>query len=465
MISNKPPDKTSALIVTTLGTFLITFMASALNIALPTVGSELAMDAISLSWISTSYLLISVMLVVPFGRIADIYGRKKIFSWGMIVYVVISVLLSTVNNGGMLIALRFIQGIGGAMVNSTYIALLTSAFPLNERGRVLGLNAASVYAGFSLGPFVGGLLTQYLGWRSIFWAAAIMGLIVLAILFWRMKGDWVEARGEKFDTIGSVMYSLMIITIIYGFTRLPGMLGIWLIVIGIIALVTFVIWEMRTPSPVLEINLFRKSRIFTLSCLAALINYGATYAVSFLLSLYLQYIKGFSPQSAGFILIIQPIVLVILSPIAGRLSDRLQPRIVASAGMLCSVIGLGLFVFLNAETAIVRIVAGLVLIGLGVAFFAPANINAGMSSIETKYYGVASATITTMRQLGMILSMGIVMLLFALHIGSVQITPEYYQEFLQSTDISFIIFAILSLFGVAASLARGTVNKADRNSP
>jgi len=461
MISNKPPDKTSALIVTTLGTFLITFMASALNIALPTVGSELAMDAISLSWISTSYLLTSVMLVVPFGRIADIYGRKKIFSWGMIVYIVISVLLSTANNGGILITLRFVQGIGGAMVNSTYIALLTSAFPLNERGRVLGLNAASVYAGFSLGPFVGGLLTQYLGWRSIFWTAAIMGLIVLAILFWRMKGDWVEAKGEKFDTIGSVMYSLMIVAIIYGFTRLPGILGICLIVIGIIALVTFVIWEMRTPSPVLEINLFRRSRIFTLSCLAALINYGATYAVSFLLSLYLQYIKGFSPQSAGLILIIQPIVLVILSPIAGRLSDRIQPRIVASAGMLCSVIGLGLFVFLSAETAIVRIVAGLVLIGLGVAFFAPANINAGMSSIETKYYGVASATITTMRQLGMIFSMGIVMLLFALHIGSVQITPEYHQEFLQSTDISFIIFAILSLFGVAASLARGTVNKAD----
>jgi len=460
MTSNKSPDKTSALVVTTLGTFVITFMASALNIALPTIGNELSMDALSLSWVTTSYLLISVMLVVPFGRIADIYGRKKVFSWGTIVFIVTSILLSTANNGGMLITLRFVQGVGGAMVNSTYIALLTSAFPLNERGRVLGLNAASVYVGFSLGPFLGGLLTQYLGWRSIFWIATILSFFVVVIIYWKMKGDWVEARGEKFDTIGSVMYSLMIVAIIYGFTRLPGALGIWLIVIGIIALVTFVIWEMKTPSPVLEINLFRRSRIFTFSCLAALINYGATYAVSFLLSLYLQYIKGFSPQSAGLILIIQPIVLVILSPVAGRLSDRIQPRIVASAGMLCSVIGLGLFVFLSAETAIVRIVAGLVLIGLGVALFAPANINAGMSAIETKYYGIASATITTMRQVGMILSMGIVMLLFALHMGSVQITPEYHQEFLQSTDTSFIIFAILSLFGVAASLARGIVNKA-----
>ena len=459
MINTKSPDRLSALIVTTLGIFLITFMAAALNIALPTIGRELAMDAISLSWVNTSYLMVSVMLVIPFGRIADICGRKKIFSWGMILFAVTSILLSLTNNGAMLLTLRFVQGVGGAMVNSTYISLLTSTFPLNERGRALGLNASSVYAGFSLGPFIGGLLTQHFGWRSVFWTVTVIGLIVLFIIFWRMKGDWVEARGEKFDIAGSVMYSIMIVTITYGFTHLPGILGILLIGIGIIVLVAFVVWEMRSTSPVLEINLFRKNRIFTFSCLATLINYGATYAVGFMLSLYLQYIKGYSPQSAGFILIIQPILLVALSPFAGRLSDRIQPRLVASAGMFCNVIGLGLFVYLGVDTGLILVFSGLVLIGLGIAFFAAPNINSGMSAIKPKFLGVASATITTMRQLGMVLSMGIVMLLFALYMGTVQITPEYHQQFLQSIKVTFIIFSALSLLGVAASMARGTSEK------
>ncbi len=436
-------------------------MGSALNVALPTIGKELAMDALALSWVSTSYLLISVILVVPFGRIADIYGRKKIFTWGMILFIITAFLLSITNSGGMLITLRFVQGVGGALANATYIALLMSAFAPNERGKVLGLNGAAVYAGFLLGTCIGGLLAQNLGWRSIFWIGIILGIVIVAIIFWRMKGDWVEGQGEKFDTIGSLIYSWMLVTIIYGFTHLPNMLGIWLILIGIVASVAFVIWEMRTPSPVLQINLFKRNRVFTLSCLAVLINFGATYAVSFLLSLYLQYIKGFSPQNAGLMLMLQPIVLVILSPLAGRLSDRIQPRLIAIAGMVCCVIGLGLFVFLNADTTLLQIVAGMILMGLGIGFFASPNANATMSSVEKKFHGVASATLPTMRQLGMNLSMGIVMMLFALYIGNVQITPEYYAKFMQSVNVSFIIFTVLSLFGVAALLLQGIKSKTD----
>lgn len=455
---NKPPDKTSVLIVVILNSFLNPFMGGAINIALPQMGNELAMDAISLSWVATAYLLTSVIFILPFGRISDIYGRKKIFSWGMISFVITSLLLAIANSDIMLIALRLAQGAGGAMAVGTNVAMLTSAFPSGDRGRVLGFYAAAVYSGVSLGPFLGGILTENFGWRSIFIVTVIIGLIIVAITFLRLKGDWIEAEGEKFDIVGSIIYSLMIVALIYGFTHLPDLFGLWLILIGIAGFVVFVIWEMRTTSPVLEINIFIKNKAFAFSCLAALVNYGATFAVSFLLSLYLQYIKGFSPQNAGIVLVSQPIVQAIFSPIAGRISDRIQPRLVASAGMACTSIGLLLFAFLNDKTAILQIVASLILLGFGFGLFSSPNTNAAMSSVDKKFYGVASATIATMRQIGMILSMGIVMLLFALYIGKVQITPEYYAAFLQGTRVAFIIFAALCFFGIFASMARGKVN-------
>jgi EmrB/QacA subfamily drug resistance transporter len=457
----KPPDKTTALIVTTIGCFLITFNGSVLNVALPRIGSELSMDAISLGWVTTGYLLTSVMLVVPFGKIADIHGRNKIFTWGIIIFVATSFLQAMANTGTMLIAMRFVQGIGGALINSTYIAILSSAFPAGERGKALGINVTAAYVGFSIGPFLGGLLTQYFGWRSIFSGIILLGLFLIVLIFWRLKGDWVESKGERFDIVGSLIYSFTLITIVYGFTHLPDMFGMWLILMGALALVAFIAWETKTANPILEINLFRRSRTFTFSCLAALINYGATYAVSFLLSLYLQYIKGFSPQTAGLILIVNPIVQVIFSTFAGRLSDKIKPYKIASTGMALSVAGLLFFVFLNTETDMIQILAGLVMTGLGVAFFASPNVNALMGQVERKYYGIASATITTMRQLGMILSMGIVMLLFALYMGSVEIIPEYYGVFLNSVNIGFIIFTILCFIGIFVSLASGKLSKAN----
>ncbi len=459
---NEYPSKSSVLIIATLSSFLSPYMSAALNIALPQIGDELNMDAISLSWVATAYLLASVAFMVPFGRIADIYGRKKIFTWGIIIFTVASLLLVVANSAIMLIVLRFVQGIGGAMVFSIGLAILTSVYPVGERGRVVGINVASVYLGLSLGPFLGGLLTQYFGWRSIFLVNIPLGLIVISLIFWKLKGEWVEAKGEQFDIVGSIIYCLMLIVIVYGFTSLPEMLGVWLIVVGIVGFVVFVIWEIRAKSPVLEISIFRENRVFVFSCLAALINYGATFAVGFLLSLYLQYIKGFSPQNAGFILVSQPIVQAIFSPLAGRISDRIQPRVVASAGMTCTVIGLLIFVFLSEETVLPVIITSLILLGFGFALFVTPNTNAVMGSVEKKFYGVASATLSTMRQIGMILSMVIVMLLFALYIGRVQITPEYYAAFLQSVRMAFIISAILCFFGIFASLARGKVSEVNQ---
>ena len=449
--------KRTALLVATLGSFLTPFMGSSITVALPSIGSELAMDAISLGWVATAYLLASAMFLVPFGRIADIHGRKKVFTLGIIIFTAASLFSAFSPSATVLIALRALQGIGGAMIFGTGVAILTSVFPAEERGRALGINVAAVYLGLSLGPFLGGFLTQYFGWRSVFMAVVPLGIIVLLFTYWKLKGEWAEARGEKLDIPGSVIYSLTLVALIYGVTLLPEMAGIWLIVTGTIGVVVFVKWEVKVSSPVLNMDMFRNNRTFAMSNLAALINYSATFAVSFLLSLYLQYIKGFSPQSAGIVLIASPAMQAIFSPLAGRLSDRIEPRIVASAGMGFTVVGLILLIFLNEQTGLWFIVASLTILGFGFALFSSPNTNAIMSSAEKKFYGVASATLATMRQIGMMLSMGLVMLIFTVYIGRVQITPEYYPFFLRGVNTAFIIFAVLCFGGIFASLARGKI--------
>ena len=450
-------SKGVVLLVTTTAAFVFPFMSSAVNIALPRLGQELSLDAVMLGWIATAYLLSSAALLVPFGRIADIYGRKKIFTCGVVIFTLSSFLAGMASSAHMLLSCRVFQGIGGAMLAGTAVALLTTVFPANERGKVLGINVAATYIGLSLGPVLGGVLTQHLGWRSIFFLSALLGLAVIGVVLWKLKGEWTGAKGERFDFAGSIIYVVGLVALVYGFTVLPNMSGVWLIVGGIIGLLAFVWWEIRTRSPVLNMSLFRNSKTFTLSNLAALINYSATFAVSFLISLYLQYLKGFNPQSAGLILVAMPAMQAIFSPLAGRLSDRIEPRIIASAGMALTTIGLIIFIFVNEETSLKLIIGNLILMGLGFAFFSSPNTNAVMSSAPKTAYGVASATLSTMRQVGMVFSMGVAMLMFALYMGRVQITPEYYPLFQESMHTSFIIFAILCFGSIFASLARGKV--------
>jgi EmrB/QacA subfamily drug resistance transporter len=452
---NQATNKTAVLIVTTIASFMMAFMGSSLTIALPRIGIELSMDAISLGWIVTAYTMTSVICVIPFGRVADIYGRKRIYTLGMYAFMATSFLLALSNSGIMLIALRFIQGAGGALLTSTCVAILASSFPANERGKVLGINVTAVYLGFSLGPFIGGVMTQYLGWRSVFFLTVPVVLIAIIITQAKIKDEWFAARGERFDLFGSLIYSLALVAIVYGFTHLPNMFGFGLILIGTVGIIIFVIWEKRTPIPIVNIDLFWKNRAFSMSCFAALLNYGATWGVGFLLSLYLQYIKGFGPQDAGIIMVSQPLMQALVSPVSGRLSDRIQSRKLASVGMAFTVIGLLLFVFLDKDSTIAYVVAGLVLVGFGVAVFISPNTNATMAAVDKKEYGIASAAVTTMRQLGMVLSMGMILLLFTLYIGNVQITPQYHEAFLQSARMTFIIFTSLCFLGVFASLSRG----------
>jgi EmrB/QacA subfamily drug resistance transporter len=454
------PGSTSELIVllvSTMAAFLFSFMGSAVNIALPSIAAELSLDAVTLGWISTAYLLASATSLVPLGRLADIHGRKRIFVYGVLIYTISALLCGSAGSAAMLISFRVLQGIGGAMTVSTSVAIISSVFPANERGKALGIQSAAVYIGVSLGPVVGGILTQQFGWRSIFYVNVPVGLIIVGMALWKLKGEWAEARGERFDIIGSAIYVVALVAGVYGFTLLPAMPGVWLIVVGVAALSAFARWGMRAKNPILDIKIFRNNRTFTFSNLAAFANYSATFAVTFLLSLYLQYVKGFEPQSAGLILLSMPAVQAIVSPLAGRLSDRIEPRVIASIGMGLTTAGLILFILLDGETSLGFITGALVLMGAGLGLFVSPNTNAIMSSASRRDYGVASATVATMRQVGMVFSMGVAMLMFSLYIGRVEITPEQYLLFLQSMKISFIVFAILCFGGIFASLARGKI--------
>jgi MFS family permease len=360
----------------------------------------------------------------------------------------------------MLIILRVIQGIGAALIYGTGMALLISVFPLQERGKALGIVVSSTYIGLSAGPFLGGLLTHNFGWRSIFLVNVPIGFSVILLILFKLKGEWAEAKGEKMDLTGSILYCIGLTAVIYGFSSFSSLstsLSLGIILAGIVSVSIFAWWENRSKNPILEINLFRKNRTFGFSNLAALINYCATFAITFFLSLYLQYIKQLDAQTAGAILMAQPIIMAVSSPFAGRLSDRIEPRIVASLGMGLTAVGLFLLAFLHAGTYISFIIAVLIVIGLGFGLFSSPNSNAVMSSVEKKYYGVASGTLATMRITGQMFSMGIAMLIFAIHMGNAQITPANFPAFMASTKTAFILFGLFCTGGIFASLARGTL--------
>ncbi len=430
-------------------------MASALNVAMPVIAKEFSLNAVALGWVPTAYMLAAAMFLVPFGRLGDIVGRKKIFVYGIAVYAFGSVAAALSSAGLVFIAARSVQGIGGAMIFGTGVAILTSVFPPGERGKAIGLNTAAVYIGLSSGPILGGFLTHSLGWRSVFWITVPVAAAAFAVTLWKLEGEWAEARGEGFDWRGSLAFGGGLVALMYGFSRLPSLPGLAFTLGGLAGLGLFIWIESRVRAPVFDLRLFRNNRIFAFSNLAALINYSATSAVSFLVSLYLQYIKELSPQEAGLVLVAQPVVMAICSPAAGRLSDRVEPRWIASLGMGFTCVGLLLFSFLGEGTTFPFIVGGLLCLGLGFGLFSSPNTNAIMGAVERKFYGVASASVGTMRLSGQMLSAGTTMMLFALFMGRVPIQPSLYPLFLKSMKTAFTLFAVLCFGGIFASLARG----------
>lgn len=443
------------LLLIIITSFINPFLGAAINIALPSISQDFSMGAVGMSWVSMAFLLSSAVFLVPLGKLADIKGRKLVFLIGNIIITATSVFCALSQSGSMLIILRAIQGVGSAMVFGTGMAIITSVYPASERGRAIGISVTAVYVGLSLAPFLGGILTQYLGWRSIFYLTIPFGLLVIWIILRYIGDEWADAQGDKFDLFGSITYLLSMSAFMFGISKLPETTAIILCGTGLAGLLVFVLIELRTRTPVFNMALLITNRVFAFSNLAALINYATTFAITFLLSLYLQYIMGLSPRDAGMILITQPVTMALVASISGRLSDTYDPRILSSAGMGIIVGGLLMLTMLTDESAIFYLLVTLAIVGFGFGMFSSPNTNAIMGSVEKKYLGTASATVGTMRLTGQMLSMGIATLILQLHLGNNQITSRHSADFMASMKTTFIIFLILCIIGVFASLARG----------
>jgi len=461
-VNTTATQQRSALIVATLTSFMGPFMISAVNVALPAIQNDFGVDAILLSWVATGYLLAVAVFLMPAGRMGDIYGRKKIFVTGLILYSASCTLAVLAADIVWLLALRVVQGAGAAMCVTTGMAILVSVFPPEKRGRAIGFYVAAVYIGLSVGPFSGGLLTRHLGWRSIFALMLPLGAGSVWVTLRFLKGEWADARGESLDWQGSLLYAAAVIGLLLGATGMPSAWAVGALLAGMVLLALFVRQENRTVHPVLEVGLFRANRVFAFSSLAALINYAATYAVTFLISLYLQYLQGLDPAAAGTVLMAQPVVMAVFSPLAGRLSDRVEPRIIASTGMALTVVGLAGFALIGPVTPLGWIAANLCLMGFGFALFSSPNMSAIMGAVERRHYGVASGTVASMRLMGQMASMALATLMLAVFIGRSPIAPANHPRFMDCIQTSFAVFAVICLAGVYFSLSRGRLRPMGR---
>jgi MFS family permease len=453
MIDNK--GRNYLLIAVVFTSISSPLMLSAVNVALPAIGNELSMNPVQLGWVNQALTLTLVMLTLPFGRLADIIGRKKIYTAGLILFTVTVFMLALSTSPAMLISLRAVQGISLAMMWSTSAALLTQGFPYNERGRVLGLITGAHFLASSIGPTMGGILTQNLGWRSIFFLAFILQLPALVLMFTKVKGEESGLKREKYDVIGSVLFAVTLFSVAYGFSALPGTMGIGIFAVGAIMLAAFIVWELRTESPLFDIHLLTRNRMFAFSSLTQLIFHCAIYPIGFTVSLYLQYVRGLSPQDAGFVLLAQPLVQAIFSPIAGKISDKVQPRVIVSIGVAIALVGLLVLLSIPQDGIVWLYVVSLVLIGLGTAFFASPNTSSIMGAVENRYYGIASAFQAVSRDIGITLGMGILMLFLSFYLGTAQITPEYHAIFGECTRMAYLVFAALGFCCILVSLSRG----------
>lgn len=449
-------DKRLVFVAVSCASFLATYTGSAINVALPTIGRELGLNHTQLQYIVSAYVMMNAVLLVPFGRLADIHGRRLFFNIGMVLFLVAHLVCAFAPNGWVLIAGRGAGGIAASLFFSNTIAILSSVFDNSERGKILGINASVTYLGLTVGPFIGGLLTSWWGWRSVFLSVTPLVVIGLTLSWWKLPRDFRRRSAAAFNPSGTAHYIAMIIIFILGLSALPGLKGILAVGAGIALAVLFFRRDGLSASPLIDAGRFKGNRTFLFSNLANFIQYLSAFATTFLLSLFLQneQIKNLTPHAAGLILLLQPLMQALFSPLAGALSDRFEARWIASGGMVVSAGGLFMFSFLSAAAPIPIIILILMCQGIGFAFFTSPNNNMIMGSVPPDAYGIASGLIATGRALGMSLSLATTAVVFNVF-NSQRDRPD---AFLSSFHTLFMIFFLLSLIGIASSAARGKRN-------
>jgi MFS family permease len=399
-----------------------------------------------------SYLLATYVFLVPFGKISDRLGRVKMFLYSNILFALSALFCAFSFSSEMLIIGRLFQGIAAAGIFATNMAIVISAFEPHERGKMIGLNVMAVYVGLSISPVLGGILTSSWGWRSLFFINAGAVLLIIFLVITKIKAEWIVPSNAKFDFKGTLIYMVSISGLMYGFSHLPSTEAILLTLSGIVGIIIFVKYELKYPNPVFEMQLLFKNKLFAFSNLSAFINYAATFAITFVLSLYLQYVKGLSPKDAGLILIAQPVVMAIVASFSGKLSDTKDPRILASLGMGISAAGLLMLSFVSKDTNYSYIIISLLVLGFGFGMFSSPNTNSIMSSVEKRFLGLASATVATMRTTGMMFSMAVAALSVHVFLGDAKINDGNMHSFMLSMKAVIIAFTFLCIIGVFTSL-------------
>ena len=433
--------------------FITSFMGSSLNLAIPNIEAQFGVGASIVGWVVTAYMLTTSALNVPFGKIADVTGRRWVIICGIGTFSVASLIGAFSVNIAMLFAMRVLQGVGAAMIFSTNNAILMSAFPASERGSVLGKSTASTYIGLSAGPVVGGLLNGYLGWRSIFITSSLVGLVAFITAVKGLPKVDEPRTGARFDRGGAVMYIAMILLVMVGLTDLTIAAWAWIsLAAGVVIAIVFGRFEMKVQDPVISMEMLVRDRAFLFSNLATLLNYGATFTVGYLLSIYLQLVMGFSSQVAGLILVAQPVMQAVFSPSMGKLSDRVPPHKVASCGMGMCVIGLIMLTRLTEDTSLVYVIAILLIMGLGFAVFSSPNVNAIMSRVDPADFGVANSIVATMRNLGQTSSMAVVTILMGMTLGNAALAEVAKDDLMHAITLTFGIFVIVCAVGIVLSL-------------
>ena len=448
-------DRRLILATSILASLLGNMGFTGLNLGLPDMERDLGLSAVMLGWIPLSLFLPMAVIAAPGARLADILGRRRTTLAGLAAAITGFVICALSGDVRTLLAGRVVSGLGLAMAFTNLMAMVTSVHPPQKRGRVLGYTISAVYIGLSLGPAACGFLVGWFGWRALFWVSALGFMPSLALIL-MVRLEQRPARHETFDGLGAALWAAAIMVFFCGLSAVTRPAGPPAAILGLLLGWAYVRHSLGRTQPILDVRLFTHSRRFAFSSLAAFISYSASTGLGLLLSLYLQYNKGLSVTQAGFLLMAQPVCQAFLTPFAGRLSDRLDPGLLASAGM--AFLGLTIAVLalaLTPDTSTPAFLGLLVCLGLGFATFSAPNSNAIIGSAPPDKVGQASGTITATRLCGQAFSLALTTLVFSLVIGPGLITPDRYPDFMRAATACFAVFAPLCLAGVAASLARG----------
>lgn len=447
--------------VATLTAFLVAFLSNAISIAIPLISKQLSMNNIAQNWIGNIFFLVIAIFSIPFGKLAGKIGLKKSLIVSTALFLIGSIGSGIANSANALLFIRAFQGVGAALINVSTMALLITAISPKKRGKAVGLNVSGVYIGLSLAPPLGGFLAYNFGWESIFFIT-IPFLILALILLFLIKDEWKTYENEPIDKFGSILYAIGILFFIYGFSCLNELNGIILTVIGLILLIIFIFTELKIKTPILNVRLFKNQR-FTFSNVASLISYLDTMIITYVLNYHFQYILGMNTQTAGLLLIITPIIMVVLSPITGNLTNKINGQKLSAIGMCFVTVAILILCSLNESTSLYIIILAMVIQGLGYGLFTSPNTSTIMASVPENESPTASATLSAVRVTGQTMSIGILTVIFAIVMGNVPIIPQYYPLLIESSHITCIVAAILSIIAIFASLVGFRKNNPTEN--